>query len=82
VTRPSAPRETRLVEVPKVSWKDVKRELQETMLYPVEHPEMFEFFGMEPSRGVLFHGPPGYEVAAATGRPAGGAFGAEGRGGR
>ena len=27
--------------------------------YPVEHPEKFEAFGMEPSRGVLFYGPPG-----------------------
>uniref|UniRef100_A0A453AEZ2 AAA+ ATPase domain-containing protein n=1 Tax=Aegilops tauschii subsp. strangulata TaxID=200361 RepID=A0A453AEZ2_AEGTS len=65
VTKPSALRETGLVEVPKVSWEDVggledvKRELQETVQYPVEHPEMFELFGMEPSRGVLFYGPPG-----------------------
>ena len=27
--------------------------------YPVEHPEKFEKFGMSPSRGVLFYGPPG-----------------------
>ncbi|KAM3372759.1 hypothetical protein ACQJBY_019569 [Aegilops geniculata] len=65
VTKPSALRETGLVELPKVSWEDVggledvKRELQETVQYPVEHPEMFEFFVMEPSRGVLFYGPPG-----------------------
>jgi len=25
----------------------------------VEHPEKFEKFGMSPSRGVLFYGPPG-----------------------
>ncbi|KAK4589411.1 hypothetical protein RGQ29_020121 [Quercus rubra] len=60
----SALRET-IVEVPNVSWKDigglesVKRELQETVQYPVEHPEKFEKFGMSPSRGVLFYGPPG-----------------------
>uniref|UniRef100_A0A7N2LPM2 Cell division cycle protein 48-like protein n=1 Tax=Quercus lobata TaxID=97700 RepID=A0A7N2LPM2_QUELO len=60
----SALRET-IVEVPDVSWKDigglesVKRELQETVQYPVEHPEKFEKFGMSPSRGVLFYGPPG-----------------------
>ena len=65
VTKPSALRETGRVEVPKVSWEDVggledvKLELQETVQYPVEHPEMFELFGMEPSRGVLFYGPPG-----------------------
>jgi transitional endoplasmic reticulum ATPase len=60
----SALRET-VVEVPHVSWEDigglegVKRELQETVQYPVEHPEKFEKFGMSPSRGVLFYGPPG-----------------------
>ncbi|KAL0805371.1 hypothetical protein Bca101_097862 [Brassica carinata] len=54
-----------VVEVPNVSWEDigglenVKRELQETVQYPVEHPEKFEKFGMSPSKGVLFYGPPG-----------------------
>jgi transitional endoplasmic reticulum ATPase len=63
-TNPSALRET-VVEVPNVSWNDigglegVKRELQETVQYPVEHPDMFEKFGMSPSKGVLFYGPPG-----------------------
>uniref|UniRef100_A0A383W775 Cell division cycle protein 48 n=1 Tax=Tetradesmus obliquus TaxID=3088 RepID=A0A383W775_TETOB len=37
----------------------VKRELQELIQYPVEHPEKFEKFGMAPSKGVLFYGPPG-----------------------
>ncbi|KAG0359302.1 AAA ATPase cdc48, partial [Mortierella sp. AD032] len=37
----------------------VKQELQETVQYPVEHPEKFLKFGMSPSRGVLFYGPPG-----------------------
>ncbi|KAK0588310.1 hypothetical protein LWI29_037755 [Acer saccharum] len=63
-SNPSALRET-VVEVPNVSWTDigglenVKRELQETVQYPVEHPEKFEKFGMSPSKGVLFYGPPG-----------------------
>lgn len=63
-SNPSALRET-VVEVPDVSWDDigglenVKRELQETVQYPVEHPEKFEKFGMSPSKGVLFYGPPG-----------------------
>ncbi|CAL9110447.1 unnamed protein product [Musa textilis] len=63
-SNPSALRET-VVEVPNVTWDDsgglenVKRELQETVQYPVEHPEKFEKFGMSPSRGVLFYGPPG-----------------------
>ncbi|KAF2315886.1 hypothetical protein GH714_040681 [Hevea brasiliensis] len=64
-SNPSALRETVSVEVPNVSWDDigglenVKRELQETVQYPVEHPEKFEKFGMSPSKGVLFYGPPG-----------------------
>jgi transitional endoplasmic reticulum ATPase len=63
-SNPSALRET-VVEVPNVSWDDigglegVKQELQETVQYPVEHPEKFEKFGMAPSKGVLFYGPPG-----------------------
>merc|ERR1719430_1379077 len=61
---PSAIRET-VVETPNVSWDDigglqaVKKELQELVQYPVEHPEKFLKFGMMPSRGVLFYGPPG-----------------------
>ena len=61
---PSALRET-IVEVPTVTWTDigglqnVKRELQELVQYPVEHPDKFLKFGMQPSRGVLFYGPPG-----------------------
>eukprot|EP00891_Asterochloris_glomerata_P005460 jgi/Astpho2/5460/Aster-07999 len=64
ISNPSALRET-VVEVPNVSWDDigglenVKRELQEVVQYPVEHPEKFEKFGMAPSKGVLFYGPPG-----------------------
>jgi transitional endoplasmic reticulum ATPase len=27
--------------------------------YPVEHPEKFEKYGLSPSKGVLFYGPPG-----------------------
>ena len=61
---PSALRET-AVETPNVSWDDigglqnVKRELQELVQYPVEHPDKYLKFGMQPSRGVLFYGPPG-----------------------
>ena len=51
--------------MPNTTWEDigglegVKRELQELIQYPVEHPEKFEKFGMSPSKGVLFYGPPG-----------------------
>ena len=71
-SNPSALRET-VVEVPNVSWDDigglegVKRELQEVVQYPVEHPEKFEKFGMAPSKGVLFYGPPGELLAASCG---------------
>ncbi|KAH7047059.1 transitional endoplasmic reticulum ATPase [Linnemannia elongata] len=64
ISNPSALRET-VVEVPTTTWNDVgglekvKQELQETVQYPVEHPEKFLKFGMSPSRGVLFYGPPG-----------------------
>ena len=36
--------------------ESVKRELQELVQYPVEHPEKFLKFGMTPSKGVLFYG--------------------------
>merc|ERR1712118_632842 len=61
---PSSLRET-VVEAPNIKWddigglEDVKRGLQEMILYPIDHPDKFEKFGMTPSRGVLFHGPPG-----------------------
>jgi len=63
-SNPSALREV-IVEVPNVTWEDVggleevKRELKETVQLPVLHPEKFKKFGMNPSKGVLFYGPPG-----------------------
>nr|WCZ58301.1 cell division control protein 48 [Paratrimastix eleionoma] len=63
-SNPSALREFK-VEVPNVTWEDVggledvKRELKELVQYPVEYPEHYEKFGMQPPRGVLFFGPPG-----------------------
>eukprot|EP00924_Labyrinthula_sp_SR-Ha-C_P006226 maker-scaffold_31-snap-gene-0.47-mRNA-1 protein AED:0.22 eAED:0.22 QI:134/1/1/1/0.5/0.33/3/132/802 len=61
---PSSLRET-VVETPNTSWSDigglesVKQELQELVQFPVEYPDKFEKFGMSPSKGVLFYGPPG-----------------------
>jgi transitional endoplasmic reticulum ATPase len=61
---PSSLRESK-VEVPDVCWADIggleetKRELQEMVRYPIEHRGLFEQFGMQASRGVLFYGPPG-----------------------
>jgi len=64
VVHPSSLRENQ-VEVPDVHWEDVggledvKRELHETVQYPVEHADKYVKFGMSPSKGVLFYGPPG-----------------------
>lgn len=64
LTNPSALRET-VVEIPNVTWEDigglegVKRELREVVQYPVEFPDKFLKYGMNPSKGVLFYGPPG-----------------------
>jgi len=61
---PASLRET-VVEVPDVKWEDiggleeVKKNLQEMILYPIDHPDKFQKFGMQPSKGVLFYGPPG-----------------------
>lgn len=63
-TNPSSLRET-IVEIPNVKWEDiggleeVKKNLQEMILFPIEHPDKFHKFGMQPSKGVLFYGPPG-----------------------
>ena len=61
---PASLRET-VVEVPNVKWEDIggledtKKELREMVQYPIDYPDKFERFGMSPSRGVLFFGPPG-----------------------
>ena len=64
VVHPSSLRENQ-VEIPDVHWndvgglEDVKRELHETVQYPVEHADKYIKFGMSPSKGVLFYGPSG-----------------------
>ncbi|KAH9386924.1 transitional endoplasmic reticulum ATPase [Nematocida major] len=63
-TDPSSLRET-VLEAPNIAWEDVgglenvKAELKEMVQYPVEYPDLYREFGMSPSRGVLFYGPPG-----------------------
>lgn len=63
-SNPSSLRET-VVEIPTTTWEDigglenVKSELREMILYPIEHPDKFAKFGMAASKGVLFYGPPG-----------------------
>eukprot|EP00520_Triparma_pacifica_P005897 CAMPEP_0118645306 /NCGR_PEP_ID=MMETSP0785-20121206/7428_1 /TAXON_ID=91992 /ORGANISM="Bolidomonas pacifica, Strain CCMP 1866" /LENGTH=872 /DNA_ID=CAMNT_0006537175 /DNA_START=1 /DNA_END=2616 /DNA_ORIENTATION=+ len=64
VCNPSTLRENK-VEIPDTKWEDIggledtKKELQEMVRYPIEHRNLFEKFGMQASRGVLFYGPPG-----------------------
>jgi len=63
-SNPSALRET-VVEVPTVTWDDIggledtKRNLKELVTYPIEHADKYKKFGLNPSRGCLFYGPPG-----------------------
>ena len=60
---PSSLREN-VIESPNVKWEDIggleetKKELRETVEYPVQFAEKFRRFGMSPSKGALFYGPP------------------------
>ncbi len=61
---PSATREF-MVEVPSVGWGDLgglheaKRQLRESVEWPVEFDQLFKAAKIEMPRGVLLHGPPG-----------------------
>jgi transitional endoplasmic reticulum ATPase len=61
---PSAIREV-FVEVPDVGWddvgglEDIKRELTETVQWPLQHAELFKIAGTRPAKGILLIGPPG-----------------------
>ncbi|MCL7415381.1 MAG: CDC48 family AAA ATPase [ANME-2 cluster archaeon] len=61
---PSAMREV-MVEVPKVLWDEVgglkqsRREILETIEWPLSNPERFRKMGIQPPKGVLLYGPPG-----------------------
>jgi len=61
---PSAMREV-FVEVPDVQWNDVgglddtKTQLQETIQWPLDYPEVFEQMDLQAAKGVLMYGPPG-----------------------
>ncbi|CAL5068690.1 unnamed protein product [Urochloa decumbens] len=52
-------------EISIVSWddigglKDLKKELQKAVEWPIKHAAGFERLGITPVRGVLLHGPPG-----------------------
>lgn len=61
---PSAIREV-FVEVPDVSWGDVgglheiKRQLSEAVVWPLQHGELLASVGLRPPKGILLSGPPG-----------------------
>jgi transitional endoplasmic reticulum ATPase len=61
---PSAIREV-FVEIPNVGWDDVgglddiKRELIESVEWPLKHAEIFQTAGIKPPRGILLSGSPG-----------------------
>ncbi|MDG6906202.1 MAG: CDC48 family AAA ATPase [Nitrososphaerota archaeon] len=61
---PSAMREV-LVEVPNVRWSDVgglaeiKRELQESIEWPLKYRDVFDYAKTKPPKGILLYGPPG-----------------------
>ncbi|MCS3923984.1 CDC48 family AAA ATPase [Methanosalsum natronophilum] len=61
---PSALREV-FVEMPTVKWPDVggldkvKREIVETVEWPLKRPEKFIQMGIKPPKGILLYGPPG-----------------------
>ncbi|KPJ62484.1 MAG: AAA family ATPase [Planctomycetes bacterium DG_23] len=64
LVEPSAIREV-FVEVPNVGWDDigglddVRRELVETVIWPLKHSELFEEAKTKPAKGILLSGPPG-----------------------
>lgn len=64
LTKPSIMREISL-ENPKVFWTDIgglhalRHLLEETVVWPVKHPQAFTRMGIEPPRGILMYGPPG-----------------------
>ncbi|CAI4223763.1 unnamed protein product [Auanema sp. JU1783] len=54
-----------ILEVPDVKWSDIggneelKFEIQQAVIWPQQHPEVFERFGIDPPAGILLYGPPG-----------------------
>jgi len=63
-TAPSSLRD-KAVEIPDCSWADVgglhdvKREMTETLMYPLKYAAKFARYGMAPSKGMLLYGPSG-----------------------
>jgi transitional endoplasmic reticulum ATPase len=61
---PSAIREV-FTEIPDVKWSDVgglgetKQVLKETIEWPLKYPQLLEYAGTKPPKGILLYGPPG-----------------------
>ena len=61
---PTALREV-TVEVPRVHWADVggvtdiKRRLQESVIWPMRYAATYAQFDLQPPKGLILHGPPG-----------------------
>ncbi|CAI7925697.1 unnamed protein product [Closterium sp. NIES-53] len=53
----AAPREVRFADFGGID--GVVEQVRELILYPLAHPELYAWLGVEPPRGVLLHGPPG-----------------------
>ncbi len=64
IVEPSAMREV-LIEIPNVNWEDVgglsevKKQLKETIEWPLKYPDSFKKLGIRPPTGILLYGPPG-----------------------
>lgn len=62
--KPSAMREITF-DIPKVYWDqiggqaDLKKKLQQAIVWPITHAESFKRLNIKPPRGVLMYGPPG-----------------------
>lgn len=61
---PSAIREV-FVEIPDISWNDIgglddiKEELYNAVQWPLQNPELFERYAIQPPKGIMLHGPSG-----------------------
>ncbi|MCL5788318.1 MAG: CDC48 family AAA ATPase [Candidatus Marsarchaeota archaeon] len=61
---PTALREV-YIETPEVHWdqigglEDIRSLLTESVEWPLRNPEVFEKFGIRPTKGILLYGPPG-----------------------
>ncbi|EUD66630.1 hypothetical protein C922_02951 [Plasmodium inui San Antonio 1] len=64
ICNPSSLRE-RQVQIPTVTWDDiggmheVKEQLKETILYPLEYKHLYSKFNSNYNKGILLYGPPG-----------------------